>query len=73
MYSQHFTLCYCLVKSPLLSIRCQNLFTSQVSYAIGLSGASPPKKHPGSAHELTKENGNKLQQYSETCIRRTPY
>ena len=34
MYSQQFTLCYCLVESLLLRIRFLNLFTSPVNYAI---------------------------------------
>ena len=47
MYSQQFTLCYCLVKSLLLRIclRHQSVITF-------FSGASPPKKNPGSAPVL---------------------
>ena len=44
MYSQQFTLCYFLVKSPLLRIRFYNFLRHQ-----SVSGASPPKKNPGSA------------------------
>ena len=44
MYSQQFTLCYVLVKSPLLRIRFYNFLRHQ-----SVSGAPPPKKSPGSA------------------------
>ena len=44
MYSQQFTLCYFLVKSPLLRIRFKNFLRHQ-----SVSGAPPPKKNPGSA------------------------
>ena len=43
MYSQQFTLCYFLVKSPLL-IRFKNFLRHR-----SVSGAPPPKKNPGSA------------------------
>ena len=46
MYSQQFTLCYFLVKSPLLRIRFKNFLRHQ-----SVSGAPPPKKNPGSAPE----------------------
>ena len=44
MYSQQFTLCYFLVKSPLLRIRFKNFLRHQ-----SVSGAPPPKKNPGPA------------------------
>ena len=44
MYSQQFTLCYFLVKSPLLRIRFYNFLRHQ-----SVSGAPPLKKNPGSA------------------------
>ena len=44
MYSQQLTLCYFLVKSPLLRIRFQNILRHQ-----SVSGAPPSKKNPGSA------------------------
>ena len=44
MYSQQFTLCYFLVKSPLLRIRFYNFLRHQ-----SVSGAPPPKKNPWSA------------------------
>ena len=47
MYSQQFTLCYFLVKSPLLRIRFYNFLRHQ-----SVSGAPPPKKNPRSAPGL---------------------
>ena len=44
IYSQQLTLCYCLVKRIFLRIRCYNLFTSPVSYAIFLWCTPLPKK-----------------------------
>ena len=49
MYSQQFTLCYFLVKSPLLRICFWNFLRHQ-----SVSGAPPPKKNPGSAPALWK-------------------
>ena len=50
MYSQQFTLCYFLVKSPLL-IRFKNFLRHR-----SVSGAPPPKKNPGSAPGKTLHN-----------------
>ena len=47
MYSQQFTLCYFLVKSPLLRIRFYNFLRHQ-----SVSSAPPPKKNPVSAPGL---------------------
>ena len=46
MYSQQFTLCYFLVKSPLL-IRFKNFLRHR-----SVSGAPPPKKNPASAPDV---------------------
>ena len=60
MYSQQFTLCYFLVKSPLFRIHFYNFLRHQ-----SVSGAPPPKKNPGSASDhgqkrIIKELINKL-------------
>ena len=44
MYSQQFTVCYFLVKSPLLRIRSYNFLRHR-----SVNCAPPPKKNPGSA------------------------
>ena len=53
MYSQQFTLSYCLAKSLLLRIRFYNLFyvTSQLRHSL-VSGAPPRKKNPGSTRDV---------------------
>jgi len=55
VYSQKFTLCYCVVKAFFFRFAIKIICLRHQSVMPFLNGATPPKKNPGSTPEIQLE------------------